>query len=116
MVWIPLDPLIPSLIRRCGAALLLVATALPLQAQPAGIPLECRLEGGPWRACTMLVEQVGLHWWLVVDDVRYEFVHDGRGTMRLRNGGAWRTVSSRWAEDTSLCWNGICARGEIPLD
>jgi len=25
-------------------------------------------------------------------------------------------VESRWAADTSLCWDGICALGPIPLD
>jgi hypothetical protein len=100
----------------CGALLLLATSGLPLLAEPVGIPLECRLKTGPWRPCTMLVEQVGLHWWLVVDDVRYEFEHDGKGTMRLRDGGGWRRVNSHWAEDMSLCWNGLCARGDIPLD
>jgi hypothetical protein len=37
--------------------------------------------------------------------------------MRLRQeGGNWRDVEGRWAADTSLCWDGICALGPIPLD
>ncbi|MCS5698690.1 hypothetical protein NZK32_06510 [Cyanobium sp. FGCU-52] len=102
---------------RLGAALLLAGSGGPLWAAPASIPLQCRRENGPWRACTMLVEEVGQHWWLVIEGERFEFVHDGTGRMRLRReGGDWRDVESRWAADTSLCWNGICAKGPIPLD
>jgi hypothetical protein len=25
-------------------------------------------------------------------------------------------VNSRWIESSSLCWDGVCARGDIPLD
>jgi hypothetical protein len=25
-------------------------------------------------------------------------------------------VSSRWEDRNSLCWDGVCARGDIPLD
>jgi hypothetical protein len=25
-------------------------------------------------------------------------------------------VSSRWDDQNKLCWDGICARGDIPLD
>jgi hypothetical protein len=100
-----------------GAFLLLAGTGAPLCASPTAIPLQCRRQSGPWRACTMLVEQVGQHWWLVIEGDRFEFTHDGTGRMRLRQeGGDWRDVESRWAADTSLCWNGICAFGPIPLD
>lgn len=102
---------------RLGAALLLAGSGGPLRAVPASVPLQCRQQNGPWRACTMVVEQVGQHWWLVIDDDRVEFTHDGTGRMRLRReGGEWRDVESRWAADTSLCWDGICAKGQIPLD
>lgn len=102
---------------RLGAALLLALTGGPIGAAPAPIPLQCRQQNGPWRACTMLVEEVGQHWWLVIEGERFEFVHDGTGHMRLRQeGGDWRDVESRWAADTSLCWDGICALGPIPLD
>ena len=102
---------------RLGAVLLLAGSGGPLGAAPASIPLQCRQQNEPWRACTMVVEEVGQHWWLVIDGDRFEFMHDGTGRMRLRReGGTWRDVESRWAADMSLCWNGICALGSIPLD
>jgi hypothetical protein len=36
-------------------------------------------------------------------------------TMR-RDDGPWRQVSSRWEQPGDLCWDGLCARGPIPLD
>jgi hypothetical protein len=65
----------------------------------------------------MEVRQVGAHWFLQVGDQRLEFRHDGSGTVRMqRQSSGWRAVDSRWQEDTSLCWDGVCARGDIPLD
>jgi hypothetical protein len=65
----------------------------------------------------MEVQEVGKHWWLIVGQRRLEFTHDGRGTVRMRNSdGRWLVVTPRWDMDQSLCWNSVCARGEIPLD
>ena len=100
-------------------ALLLPALALPALALPDGsaIPLECRFGDGPWQSCRMEVEQVGIHWFLQVGEQRLEFRHDGTGVVRMqKDPSGWRPVSSRWEEDTSLCWDGVCARGDIPLD
>jgi hypothetical protein len=84
---------------------------------PQTIPLECRLEQGPWQACSMEVVAIGSQWALVVGSQRWEFRHDGRGSVTMQHGvGSWRPVSSRWEDRTSLCWNGLCARGDIPLD
>jgi hypothetical protein len=80
------------------------------------IPLECRLGDGPWQRCQMRVEEVGAHWFLLVGDRQIEFRHDGSGTVTMGEGGQSRPVTSRWLEDRSLCWDGTCARGEIPLD
>jgi hypothetical protein len=82
------------------------------------IPLECRLGDGPWQACQMRVEQVGGHWWLLIGERQLEFRHDGSGIVKMQaaqDSEGWRTVRSRW-EDTSLCWDGVCAKGDIPLD
>jgi hypothetical protein len=92
----------------------LPALALP---EASVIPLECRLGDGPWQSCRMEVQQVGSHWFLLVGEQRVEFRHDGTGAVRMQKDTAgWRPVSSRWNEDTSLCWDGVCARGDIPLD
>jgi hypothetical protein len=80
------------------------------------IPLECRLADGPWRSCQMEVIQVGRHWFVQIGADRFEFTHDGRGKVRLRKDGIWTEVTPRWAEDQSLCWGEVCARGDIPLD
>ncbi len=103
-----------------GALMLSLAMACAaLQAQPLTglVPLECRLNEGPWQTCQMQVEEIGAHWFLLVGGQRIEFRHDGRGSVTMqRDPGVWRPVSSRWQEDTSLCWDGVCARGDIPLD
>lgn len=99
--------------------LLLAATAPPLRAAeepPLRIPLQCRLGDGPWQACQMQVEQLGAHWFLLIGERRIEFRHDGRGTVTMQEEGQSRPVTSRWLEDRSLCWDGTCARGDIPLD
>ena len=80
------------------------------------VPLECRLGEGPWQECQMRVEQLGAHWFLLIGGRRIEFRHDGRGTVTMGESGSSRPVTSRWGPDRSLCWNGTCARGEIPLD
>jgi hypothetical protein len=85
--------------------------------QPFSVPLRCQLDGGAWRDCQMVVEQVGSLWQLVLGSERYGFQHDGRGMVRMRQGaGEWTPVQARWSADASLCWNGLCARGQIPLD
>jgi hypothetical protein len=97
----------------------LAMAGLGLQAQPlpAEISLECRLDQGPWQNCRMQVQDIGAHWFLLVGGQRIEFRHDGRGSVTMQKAsGGWRPVSSRWQEDTSLCWDGVCARGDIPLD
>jgi len=85
-------------------------------AAPLLVPLRCRLNQGAWQECQMQVDQVGSHWWLLVGTQKLEFRHDGLGSVTMQHGdGDWLPVSSRW-EDRDLCWNGVCARGEIPLD
>ncbi len=82
-----------------------------------GLPLECRLGDGPWQACWMEVIEVGRHWVLRIGHRHLEFRHDGRGVLRMqRDGGPWRTVTGRWQQPGDLCWDGLCARGDIPLD
>ena len=94
-----------------------VARAAVPTPTPQAIPLECRLEQGQWQACRMEVVAIGSKWALVVGAQRWEFRHDGRGIVTMKHGeGSWRPVSSRWEERNSLCWDGVCARGDIPLD
>ncbi|MEB3265881.1 MAG: hypothetical protein VKN13_04630 [Cyanobacteriota bacterium] len=95
--------------------------AHPLLAQEQGmgssVSLECRLADGPWQQCRMQVQQVGEHWFLVVGRRQFEFRHDGSGQVTMQqNNGQRRSVSATWQADASLCWDGVCARGAIPLD
>jgi hypothetical protein len=109
---------------RIGIWLLaLGALFLPLSSHPSGwaqslqpIPLECRIDEGPWQSCRMEVLHLGRHWFLQIGPERFEFTHDGTGQVRLGKNGVWTEVTPRWAEDQSLCWGRVCARGEIPLD
>jgi hypothetical protein len=100
----------PSLVRAEGGA------AQTEGSERITLPLECRIAQGPWQPCRMRVEQVGTHWFLLIGEQQVEFRHDGRGVVQLRHQGAWRPVTSRWVANTSLCWDGYCARGDIPLD
>lgn len=85
------------------------------QVEAAG--LQCRLGSGPWQPCRMEVEDVGLHWVLRIGPQRIEFRHNGDGAVRMQKGaGPWQPVTATWQPDTSLCWDGVCARGDIPLD
>ncbi len=92
----------------------------PAEAEGAGlVHLDCQVAGGPWQPCDMQVESVGESWKVLVGPHIYEFLHDGTGTVRMRQapGSApWRTVESSWTADAALCWDGLCARGDIPLD
>jgi hypothetical protein len=64
----------------------------------------------------MEVVNTGHQWFLVVGQRRYGFHHDGSGRVRMNAGGKWQEVTPRWDNDGSLCWDGVCVRGEIPLD
>jgi len=97
--------------------------ALQAQATPEAsmpnltIPLECRLGKGAWQPCQMEVLAIGQHWFLVVGSQRLEFRHDGRGSLTMHGSGeSWQPVNSHWEKPQDLCWDGICARGAIPLD
>jgi hypothetical protein len=109
----------PPLLVPLGAALLIAmpgARAAAPATTAQAIPLECRLEEGPWQACRMEVKSIGSQWAMVVGGQRWEFRHDGHGNVTMqRPGGTWQPVSSHWDSD-SLCWDGVCARGAIPLD
>jgi hypothetical protein len=81
------------------------------------VPLECRIGDGPWSPCTMTIQRIGEHWWLQVGAQRLEFHSDGRGSISLRHGaGSQRAVQPVWREPRALCWDGICAKGDLPLD
>ncbi len=101
-----------------GLASLASAAALNLPALSQGmsVPLECRLGSGAWQACRMEISDPGRRWVLVVGQRRHGFSHDGTGHMRMAVDGRWREVTPRWNSDGSLCWDGLCARGDIPLD
>ncbi|MFN7898316.1 MAG: hypothetical protein ACK5N0_01435 [Synechococcaceae cyanobacterium] len=101
-----------------ATALVLMVLLAPLRAaEQLRVPLQCRLGQGPWRPCAMEVQKIGEEWQLVIGGRRIAFRHDQRGSLRMREpGSAWREVDSRWIESSSLCWDGVCARGDIPLD
>ena len=128
----PLTLRLASLLHLTALVVLLAAGGLvpaslraaPAAPEPSGterslsIPLQCRLGNGTWQPCRMEVMAVGSHWTLQVGGQRLEFRHDGRGgvTMQQQGSGGWRSVSSRWEQPQDLCWDGVCARGAIPLD
>ncbi|MEB3335688.1 MAG: hypothetical protein VKP70_11965 [Cyanobacteriota bacterium] len=80
------------------------------------VPLECQVGQGSWQACQMEIVEPGTHWFLTIGKRRLEFRHGGTGRMRMGQDGRWREVTPQWRDDRSLCWDGVCVRGEIPLD
>lgn len=88
------------------------------------VPLRCRVGDGPWQGCAMEVDQPGARWTLVLGQRRIGFRHDGSGTVRMQdpapqsgvNGHGWIPVETSWIAGPALCWNGVCAQGDIPLD
>lgn len=79
--------------------------------------LRCRLGSGPWTACRLTVDRLGERWRLDVNGEAISFEHDGRGTVRMRRaGGPWHTVQAYWNAEASLCWDGVCTSGDLPLD
>ncbi len=96
-------------------ALVLLTAAAKGAAEP--VPLSCRIDQGPWRACVMTVASPGQQWRLQIGSKRFDFLHDGSGQVSLKRPGApLQVVSSRWIAAQTLCWDGVCARGELPLD
>ena len=108
--------LTPMLLTAPAVEALLVGV-LPARSQPIVVELECQLHNGPWQRCHMVRAADGYHWRLELDHQALLFRHDGRGVVSMRRGALpWRAVEARWRADSSLCWNGICAKGAIPLD
>lgn len=104
-----------------GVLLMLLGLAalqpVPAQSLADAVPLRCRLAEGPWRDCQLWVEQIGSLWSLVVGEERIGFRHDGRGSVLMqRSDGPWRPVQARWNAEAVLCWDGVCAQGDLPLD
>lgn len=96
---------------------IVVAAPAPALAQVQVAALQCRLAAGPWQPCRMEVQDIGLHWVLRIGEQRIEFRHSGDGSVRMQQGaGPWQPVTATWQPDTSLCWDGVCARGNLPLD
>jgi len=97
------------------SALVLVG-ALAANAQER-IRLDCQLDSGPWQPCAMHRSTDGYQWRLELAQQSFLFRHDGRGAVTMRLGQQpWRRVEPYWRTDASLCWNGLCAKGQIPLD
>jgi hypothetical protein len=90
----------------------------PAQAETSmSLPLECQLHQGQWQPCTLTIEQIGEHWWLQIGRQRLVFRSNGRGSITLSDGaGATRTVQPVWTAQQALCWDGVCTKGEFPLD
>ncbi|QNI45407.1 putative conserved secreted protein [Synechococcus sp. WH 8101] len=100
-----------------------LALAVAPTSQAAGPPelvleLECRENGGRWQTCRMGVVKLGEEWWLDLAHQRIRFRHDGSGRMRMKGSRdpSWQSVQARWIAERTLCWDGVCARGDLPLD
>ena len=108
-----------------GTVLVLLGPGIPEgRARPAGeelraetIDLRCQIGTQSWSECQMVIDRIGEHWWLVVGKQRFEFRHDGRGSVTMAEGALPpKPVITRWRSSGILCWDGLCAEGPIPLD
>jgi hypothetical protein len=97
---------------------MLLLTMASAGAQSAmSLPLECQLHQGPWQPCTLTIEQMGEHWWLQIGEQRLVFRSNGRGTITMSGpAGVRRTVQPVWTAQRELCWDGVCTKGDFPLD
>ena len=81
------------------------------------VPLECQIQRGRWQPCTLTIEQMGEHWWLQIGAQRLDFRSDGRGSTTLTEGGGTsKAVQPMWTAQRTLCWDGVCTKGDLPLD
>ena len=109
------------LIRTLSQASVLLSAGLGLAA-PArptvSVPIECRQQHQTWQDCRYESDQPGTSWQLAFEKQTVRFHHDGSGHMKmqLNDNSNWTGVQARWIAERTLCWNDICARGEIPLD
>ena len=73
-----------------------------------------------WQPCAMVVEAGGglisIRWTIVLGPRRIDFRQDGSGMVQMRASAAWLPVETTWIDGPALCWNGVCAQGDIPLD
>ena len=93
--------------------------AAPTRAETAGaVTMECRNADQAWSPCQYVSEQPGARWELAFSNQIVRFQHDGSGSMEMKIGerAPWARVEARWRPDGTLCWNTVCARGNIPLD
>ena len=57
-----------------------------------------------------------IRWTIKLGLRRFEFRQDGSGMVQMRASAAWIPVETTWIVGPALCWNGVCAQGDIPLD
>jgi hypothetical protein len=109
---------LPSHLLHAALAVLPLLPMAAARAQSAlNLPLECQLKQGPWQPCTLTIEQMGAHWWLQIGEQRLVFHSDGRGSVTLSDPtGVSRTVQPVWTAQRELCWDGVCTKGDFPLD
>jgi hypothetical protein len=54
---------------------------------------------------------------LQIGEQRLVFHSDGRGSVTLSDPtGVSRTVQPVWTAQRELCWDGVCTKGDFPLD
>lgn len=101
-----------------GVAIATLMASVPAYSQRTlQVPLECQLRQGQWQPCWLTIIEVGQRWWLDVGGQRIEFRSDGRGSVTLRDAqGNSRLVQPVWTTQQALCWDGVCAKGDLPLD
>ena len=110
-----------------GSALAMATAVVMGSALADPLLLRCRLGDGPWQTCSMDIDRPGERWALQVAGRRIEFRHDGSGTVTMQDpaspspasggpAGPWVPVATTWIAGPALCWNGVCAQGDIPLD
>ena len=57
-----------------------------------------------------------IRWTIELGPRRIVFRQDGSGIVQMRSSASWIPVETTWIAGPALCWNSVCAQGDIPLD
>ena len=60
--------------------------------------------------------ELPIRWTIELGQRRIDFRNDGSGTVQMLDSTGWLPVETSWIAGPALCWNGLCAQGDIPLD
>ena len=52
--------------------------------------------------------ELPVRWTSELGQRRFDFRHDGSGTVQMLDSAGWIAVETSWIAGPALCWNGLC--------